>query len=697
MTSPAVLVLALLSAPTPAQTPSFPAGTELVTVDAVVQDRDGKPVLGLSASDFTLLEDGVPQQVVAFEAVNLPERPAATAGTPLPPGAQARTSSNVDAAAQAARSFVVVFDERHLDLPEAARGKRALARFLDTGPRAGDRVTLTGTQTGAGWTARLPEGRAALLQVLDGLQGRRQGDLVRDAISDYEAMRIDRETDWIVIDRVTRRLVSTNYIRRDAVLPGDPRDTGANLEAERGITQARAAQVYAKATLDNEATLSVIERGLSGLSAGHGRKSLILVSGGFIHDPHIDSFRRAVSAARRANVALYFVDARGLTGMPSAFQADVNEPTDFNDLGSTLAEARNDSEGSESLAADTGGFSVRDNDLALGLERIERESTSYYLLGYKPTNTRADGRFRKIVVRVGREGVRVGARRGYYAPEANPKTPVEGRDAGIQRTLDSPFELSDLGLRATHHVFGEAAPHKQVVVLTAEADIRSLAFEARGATSTDTLETMLVVTNRDTAEFFRFDQQFEMSFRPETRSRYERSWFPIRRRLELAPGAYQAKVIVRDKNSGRIGSLTHDFEVPEGAGLRISTPILGDHLREDGPEAPVLEPTARREFAPAGVLHCHFEVYGAAPDKGTGKPSVTAGFSIRRSDGRFLAAGAETPLRPGADGGLSRSFGAEIQGAPPGRYEMIILATDLAAGQVAEIREPFVIEAPATN
>jgi hypothetical protein len=219
-----------------------------------------------------------------------------------------------------------------------------------------------------------------------------------------------------------------------------------------------------------------------------------------------------------------------------------------------------------------------------------------------------------------------------------------------------------------------------------------VAFETRGGTAEDTLETMLVVTNRETAEFFRFDQQFEMSFRPETRARYEESWFPIRRRLELVPGAYQAKLIVRDRNARRVGSLTHDFDVPESGGLRISTPVLGDRLREDGPGAPVLEPTARRTFAPLGILHCRFEVYGAARDAKTGQPDVLAGFSIRRSDGRFLAAAAETPLRPAADGSLSRSFGTRIDGAPPGRYEMIVLVTDQAAGRVAEIREPFSIE-----
>ncbi len=685
------LAAVLLAAPVLAQTPSFPAGTELVTVDAVVQDKDGQPILGLTAADFTVLEGGVAQEIVAFEAVDRPGlQAAAKAAAPL---GEPRTSSNVDAAARAARSFVIVFDERHLDVAEAARGRKALKQFLEGSTGDGDRVTLAGTQTGATWTARLPEGRTALLQILDKLQGRRAGDLVRDAISDYEAMRIDRETDWIVIDRVTRRLVATNYIRRDAVLPRDPNNDGtSNLESERGMTRARAAQVYAKATLDNEATLSVIERAMGGLAAGRGRKSLILVSGGLIQDSHIAAFRRVVTAARRANVALYFVDARGLSAASSGLQADNGTTLEFNDLGAGLAEARNDSEGSDGLAMDTGGFTVRDNDLLGGLQRIGRESASYYLLGYKPTDARADGRFRKIEVKVTRPGVRVGARRGYYAPDGAAKAP-EPRDAAIQRALDSPFELPDVPLRATTHVLGPVAAGKRSVAITAEADVRGFAFRNEGGAARDTLELMLVVTNRDSAEFFRFDQQFEMNLKPETRARYEQNWFPIPRTLELVPGPYQARIIVRDKNDGRVGSLTHDFDVPDAAGLRLSTPILSDRLREGAAEARVPEPTARREFAPRGVLHCRFEVYGAAKDPKTGAPNVTAGFSIRRSDGRFLTAVAETPLRPAADGSLSRTFGTGIEGAPPGRYEMIVLVTDLAAGQVAEIREPFTIVA----
>jgi VWFA-related protein len=669
-----------------------------VTVDAVVQDTKGAPILGLTAADFTVKEDGVLQEVQAFEAVNRPpQEPTATSGLATAPAG--RISSNVDAATRVARSFVFIFDERHLDPAEAQRGRLALIRFLETGVGAGDRVTLVGTQAGVAWTARLPEGREALLQVLNRLQGRRTGEFARNAISDYEAMRIDRDSDPIVTDRVARRLVTTGAIFRPARLPGDPSEEAENIESERGLTRSRAAEVYSRVTTDNETTLGLIERSLEGLAAVRGRKSMILVSGGFVHDPHLGSFRRVVTAARRANTALYFVDARGLSAAPSTLQADSGvAATNFNDLGSTLDSFRDQSEGSESLAADTGGFSVRDNDLLSGLGRIGQDSTSYYLLGYKPAKARADGGFRKIEVKVVREGASVRARRGYYAPNsADPARRVEARDAALQRAVDSPFELADVPLRATAHVFGEATPGKATVLLTAEADIRGFAFASQGGTSKDTLELMLVVTNRESAEFYRFDQQFEMSFRPETRARYEASWFPITRKLELVPGSYQAKLIVRDHNDGRLGSLTHDFDVAAPDGLRLSTPILSDRLREDGPDARVPEPIARRSFAPAGVLHCRFEVYGAATDPKTGKPNVTAGFSIRRSDGRFLTAMAETPLRPGPDGSLARSFGTPLEGAPPGRYEMIILVTDVAAGGATQAREPFVIEAPPGN
>ncbi len=673
--------------------PSFPAGTEIVTVDVVVLDHQGTPIRGLRRQDFTVAEEGTPQEVVAFEAVDR-----STDSTPSAAGRTAstsRTSSNVDATARGDRSFILVFDELHLGPAEAKRGREAVAEFLKTGVTDGDRVTLIGTAGTAWWTARIPDGREALLQVVARLQGRRVRDIAKDDMSDYEAMRIDRDRDPIVTDRVARRLVAQGAILQVTRLPGEAADPG-DLDSQRDQARARASEVYARSSAQNEATLTILERAIASLTTVRGRKSLILVSGGLVSDTHLSGFRRVVTESRRANVALYFLDARGLSAASTGLQADTGAPMDFNDLGSSLSEAHERSDGSASLAADTGGFSIENqNDLAGGISRIARESASYYLLGYVPTDKRTDGRFRKIQVKVAGAGHTVRARRGYYAPgdaKGAEKKPPEPRDASIQRALDSPFDLADVPLRAAAHVFGEGEPDKARVLVTTEADIRHLAFDEGGGASKDTLETMLVVANRATGEFFRFDQQFDMRFRGETRARYDKTWFPVSREVPLVPGSYQARIVARDKNSGRVGSLTHDFDVPSLAGLRISTPILSDRLRDataDAPRTP--EPIARRTFAPAGLLHCRFEVYGAAKDPQTGAPKVTAGFSIRRSDGKFLAAAPETPLKPASDGALARTQGTPLDGAPAGQYELIVVVTDLVAGQAAEAREPFEI------
>jgi hypothetical protein len=200
------------------------------------------------------------------------------------------------------------------------------------------------------------------------------------------------------------------------------------------------------------------------------------------------------------------------------------------------------------------------------------------------------------------------------------------------------------------------------------------------------------VAREDTGEFTRFDQQFEMSLRPETRARYEKEGFPVTREVPLAPGRYQARIVARDRTGGAVGSLLHAFEVPEVEGLRVSNVTLATGPREAS-AGTTPAPTAQRQFAAAGVLHCRFEVYGAGTDATTGRPKVTAGFSIRRGDGKFLAAMPETPLQPAPDGTLARGLGVPLDGAPPGRYELIVVVTDLVAGRAAEAREPFEVGA----
>ncbi len=679
-----------------ARQPTFPVATEIVTVDVVVIGRDGRPVVDLRREDFTLSEDGVPQEIVSFEAVNRPA-PSAPPASATPP--EPRTASNQAPAGREPASFVVVFDELHLSPAEAVRARQAVARFLAAGVANGDRVSLVGTAQGTRATARIPDGREGLAAFLERLQGRQQSESVRSYMTDYEAMRIDQDRDPIVTDEVMRRLLANGEIRRDVSLPRQPVDEGEELPGWRDQTRALAAPTWGRARQRLAQTLGIVERSLAALGEAPGRKSLVLVSAGLVHDARLATFRSVVTDSLRANAPIYSLDARGLVAAGSGMQADVTQPLDIRDraTGAGLNEAKEASEGSDSLALDTGGFVIRNrNDLAPGLEAIGRESRSHYLLGYTPANRAADGRFRKIAVALARDGLQLRARRGYYAPGPGAaRARAEGRDAAIQRALDAPFDLAGLPLRGLAFVFGAADAGRTQVIVTVEADIRGLAFTEKGGSHRDTLEYLLLVAQRATGEEARIDQQFALDLKPETRARYEREWFAISRELPLVPGPYQAKVVVRDANGGRLGSLTHDFDVPPSSGLRISSLVVSDRSREDASSHQrVPELQARRTFAAAGVLHCRFEVYGAAKDRATGRPSLLAGFALRRGDGRVLAALPETAVQPAADGSLARSLGVPLDGAPPGRYEAIVIVTDAVAGTTAEMREPLVIEAP---
>jgi hypothetical protein len=463
--------------------------------------------------------------------------------------------------------------------------------------------------------------------------------------------------------------------------------------------RARAADVYFQSVSRNRITLQILERVLRSLESVKGRKSMILVSEGFIYDPNLDDFKKVTEASRRSNMALYFVDTRGLEGMPMFTSAEFGPALDPRDMGSAFSDALQAAEGAESLAADSGGFSVKNtNDLGKGIQRIADESRSYYLIGYNPSNTAADGRFRKIEVKVARKGLKVRARRGYYAPlppGAGAADKKGGPDPAVQAALDSPFEVGDIPMRMTAYVFDETLLGKASVMVATDVDVRDFGFQEKDGRFQDTLEFMLVVVHRQTGEVFPLDQRIEMNLQPSTRQRMEASGFPLVRDFELAPGGYQAKMVVRDKNTQRIGTIVHEFEVPELAQLRVSTPVISDMLQptaQGEKSVPRAAVVARRTFPTGATLYCQFEVYGAAKDPRTGMPRVSAGYVIRSKSGAVLRQVQPTVITPTSLGKLSRFTGTGLEGAEPGEYELVLNLKDEVAGKSLEIAEPFTLQ-----
>jgi VWFA-related protein len=678
-------------------TPVFPTQLEQVIVDLVVTDKKGVPIKGLTAADMTVTEDGVKQDVVSFEAVELPDQPAAAA--PPPP----KVSSNTAPEEQRARTFVVVFDDMHITPWRANQAKAAVASFLEKGTREGDRVSLISTAGGTWWTSRMEAGRAKLIDMVKTFDGRLIPDMSPERMSDYEALRIHIYRDPQVVERVLRRY--DTYGVTQAMQNSQSSSSMRTGTSDDPYVTGRAAEVYFQANTRLRTTLDVMERALNGLAGARGRKSLILVSEGFIHDINVDEFKRVNNAARRANTAIYFVNARGLEGVPVAMTAQFGPALPEQDVGFAFAENFDAVAGSEVVSNESGGFTVRNtNDLSSGIQRIANETRIYYLLGYIPTNPARDGKFRKIQVKLAAsKGRDVRARKGYFAPTESGKsalTAKKGVDPVVQGALDSPWSLDGIPLRMTHFVGDEKSLGKAAVLVTAEVDIRALEFEEAEGRSLGDLQFLMVVAHRASGEFFRYDQGVSMKLQPATRERYSRFWFPITRDFELKSGDYQAKIVVRDTRSKKVGTVIHEFEVPPLGTLRTSTPVLSD--TQQNPNSVIAEglpggrlvALARREFATGSDLLCQFEVYGAKPDEKSGMPKVVQGYLVRRSDGSILTSMEPSVINPTSLGKVTRLFGFRLTDAAPGNYEILMTIRDELAGQSMEILEPFTVGPP---
>ncbi len=690
----------VLAAQTPASPPSaagsFPVALEQVTVDVVVANKNGDAVSGLTEKDFTVLEDGRPQKVESFDVVR---HSASSEGAASADPARWPVATNIAQAPRRGRTFVIVFDNIHMSPLGARSAKAAVAAFLEKGTRPSDDVLLLATGENFWWNARAGSGRADLLGVLKGLEGRRFPEAAGERLTDYEAVQISVYRDVRVAANVMGRFDRYGGLSRDAMMQSQQNNTTQGMIDMYVDQRALAAYLQVRNRLD--VTLGVLERSFKALEENRDRKTVILVSEGFVSDPSNRRLRTVTEAARRANAALYFIDTRGLETMSGHYSAEFGAPVENTDRLAAIADIGRDGDGAAALASETGGFAVRNtNDFASGTVRIGRESESYYLLGYVPAPRAPDGRFHKIEVRVRGRGLVVRARKGYFDPEAAPAPGAEARtdnaadasrrerkDPALQRALDSPSLLDAVPLRMSAYALGPTPDGKAQVVMAADTDVSKIAFGE--ATGNAVLDTLLIVAAQQGGGVERADRKVELQRRA-TPPAGGAAWYSFLREFTLAAGRYQAKLVVRDVATGKIGTVALTFEVPPLDALRVSTPVLTDALQKDaaGTVAPAI--LARREFRRDAQLYCQFDVFGAAkgPD---GLPRVKAGHELRRRGGSVVGRTEPTPVTPTSIGAVTRLIQIPLSITTPGEYDLVLTVSDEISGQRVERVEPFAV------
>jgi VWFA-related protein len=415
----------------PASDPSsFTAEAAAVTVDVVVLDDRGRPVTGLEPEDFEIREDGRRQAIVGFEARDL-TRPPERASSPN------AGVTNVGAAEEQGRVMALLIDDLGISAPTMAQLAPALARWIEEHALERDEITILTTSGDRWWSDAAGRGRADLAATLESVTGKRLDESGSPGwISEWEAYEIGFEGFNLesqvspagrsrphvaagglgsTLERVVRRHLDAGLCNPDVLRPC------------YGMVQGAALQVLERWRRRAETVFGAVARLSRSLAGVPGRKGVLLVTEEFVDDRSIDGpFRSAIEATQRANVAVYFLAARGLAGSSLYSAASRFQPRAQDVAAMVREEAVLATGGGEALAETTGGAVTRSNDLAAGLERMARESSAYYMLGYQPEEA-PDGRWRDLEVKVAREGVRVRARRSYRASRpddlARPRRP----------------------------------------------------------------------------------------------------------------------------------------------------------------------------------------------------------------------------------------------------------------------------------
>jgi len=409
----------------PAPPPEFSALADRVSVDVTVLGRDGGPVTGLGRESFTVLEDGQPQTIVNFEEFDgEPGRAGVAAGQTgaVPAGAESASAPSPAAAAH----FVIVFVEERLSTRTARTARRAIERFLERVVRPGEQVTLFATDHDRWASGVWPAAKETLLAEVREVRG------ALGAGVDPE----NRNPAGIDADHPDGFLTDPS----GKPVAYDPLTTRAQKITPQ---QAIRRETYYRQTIDSRRLLDQIHRLVDAQPTERARMALVLVSEPFFDEPGLAPMRAFLESCRRAHVAVYPLDPRGLMPRTERTDASTHNPGDLKtvdapaplDMEAVMSETlRAAVIGPETIAADTGGFTIHgDNDPGVGLQRVARETRSFYRLGYQPSSATPDGGFHRIEVRVASPGVTVRARRGYYAA-----TGLAPADKGSVATAPSP-------------------------------------------------------------------------------------------------------------------------------------------------------------------------------------------------------------------------------------------------------------------
>jgi VWFA-related protein len=678
----------------PSTPPSFTANANLVIVDVNVKDKSGRPIEGLSAQDFTLLEDGKPQKISVFEYQHLSTEPE-------PP--RQLTLDEQFKLPEAPKTTITAKNPGNLQYHD----KRLMVFFFDFS------------------SMQIPD----QLRAQDGALDYLQKHITKD---DMVAVMMYTSTITVLSDFTNDRDVVTQVIKTlpigEASELAGLADTG---DCTSPDTQAAFVADETEFNIFNtDQKLAAIEDAAKMLKQFPEKKALIYFSGG-ISRTGLDNeaqLQASINAAARANVSIFAIDARGLMGDPPGGAASVAGSRGTGIYNGSVFNAQRQSVLSSqdtlyTLADETGGKAFFDtNDIESGIEKTQEAMSSYYLLGYYSTNSALDGKYRKINVKLNKKIVaKVEHRQGYYADKVWRKLNAQDKEQQLKEALSAGDPVTDLPLALQIDYF-RISPSAYFVPVSIKipGSVVALAAKGSGGASTTQFDFAGQIQDERRAVVGNVRDNIQIKLDQNGTANAPHKSFQYDAGFTLEPGKYHMKFVVRENITGKMGTFEAQFVIPDlsadTTGLKLSSIIWSSQREPESAAVGAAERVSRRElrsdplivggekvipnithvFRRSQTLYVNFDAYDASPD-----PKDSRSRQIKVSMDLFNQAGEKvieagpidaTRLSQTRPEAVPVQFQLPLSGISRGEYICQINVVDVAGRKFAFPRAKIVIQ-----
>jgi VWFA-related protein len=656
---------------------------ELVLTNVVARDsKTGEIVRGLKKSDFTVLENGKSQRIETFdfESVEMatPLKEATVSG--LAAGPISNSKAVVVAKPEDLRNhrlIVMFFDLTSMQPEDLDRSVEAAQAFLRTRMQAADLV--------------------ALVSLGDTLA------VDQDFTSDKNAL--------------INKVAVYNGTEGQGFAPGAT-STSNQVEDTTGYTPDESE--YNDLNTDRELfALRAISKTLEKISE---KKSLLYFSGGISRDgiENQASLRAAINAAVRANLAIYSVDTRGLQAvgpLGDASTGSLRGSGAYNGaaLGNNMQANFASQEVMGTLSHDTGGTAFFDsNDFAPAFAKVQADTSAYYAVGFVSTDPARDGRYRKLTIKINKPGIKLEYRPGYYAPADFQHAGHEDREQELQDQLASDLPATDMAVYMDAMYF-RLDDNRYFVPVSLIVPGSQIPFVKGGDKDKATLDIIGSVIDEVKRPIGSARETVKLNLDPALNARQKNIEYTTS--FNLPPGKYQMKFVVRENQTGRMGSFEAQITLPEmkktpQQTLKLSSIVLASTRQPSKKTTPLVRggeeyvPNISHVFRQDQHLYLLYEIYAPAREKaaenqprGT-KPGIDLLSSLELIQGSTKVY--ETPevqakaINVEGRDAVSIELDVPLAGLKPGSYTCQLNVIDDAAGSFAFPRFAILVREPAT-